>query len=144
MVASLQSFVQQRYHALIMAIIGMGFVLLMLELLGYHHYEGLQIVGLSATVIGALASFLGIGASSRRRRTLAVVFLVLSLAGLLGVWQHNGERLSGERPEAELSEGRREAGEQDDEDIPPPPLAPLSLSGFCVLGAIALLGRKDL
>lgn len=162
MLVSVQSFVQQRYHALLMSVIGLGFVLLMLELIGYQHYEQLQLIGLGSTIIGAVVSFLGITATGNRRRLLAAVLIVLSVAGLLGTWLHNSERLEGERRglPAEQFQGRPPRQRENDEKgesqpwqvrpdeagrpkIPPPPLAPLSLSGFCILGAVALLGRRD-
>jgi hypothetical protein len=159
MLVSVQSFVQQRYHALLMSVIGLGFVLLLLELIGYQHYEQLQLIGLGSTIIGAVVSFLGITATGNRRRFLAAVLIVLSVAGLLGTWLHNGERLEGERRglPAEQFQGRpSQSGENGESQpwqvrpeeggrpkIPPPPLAPLSLSGFCILGAVALLGRRD-
>jgi hypothetical protein len=162
MLAQVQSFVQQRYHTLLMGFIGLGFVMLFLELIGYQHYEGLQLIGLSATVIGAVVAFLGIRASGKRRRMLGAIFLALSLAGLLGAWFHNEDRLRGEqRTDGQFNQGQPPRPEEPGERagpgpggpggqpgpggprIPPPPLAPLSLSGFCLLGAVALFGRRD-
>jgi hypothetical protein len=150
MVTTLQTFVQRRFHGLMMAMIGFGFVLLFLELLiGYQHYHGLQLIGLATTVIGAIVSFLGIGATGSRRWTLAILLLGLSLAGVLGTFLHNGDRLEGrEGPPAAQSERgtppqRPPEARDNGRPIPPPILAPLSLSGFCILGAVALLGRKD-
>ena len=169
MLATTQRFVQRNFHALLMALVGAGFVLILLELIGYKHYQGLQIVGLATTVIGAIAAFAGIRATGRLRIGLAGVLIVLSLAGLLGAWEHNEKRLTGageeRRPGAQSAEGapnnqdaqppaapsdgtqpaRPNGGQRPRGgfEIPPPPLAPLSLSGFCILGAVALLGRKD-
>lgn len=144
MVASLQTFVRRQFFPLLMALIGAGFVMLFVELLLYSHYQGLQIVGTAATVLGAIAAFLGIGARGNLRVGLAILFIVLALTGLLGAWEHNESRFEGEgerRPPAAAQAG--EAGEAGEAETPPPPLAPLSLSGFCALGALGLLGKRD-
>lgn len=148
---AMQTFVRRRYHALLMGLIGLGFVLLTLELLLYRHYQGIQSIGLAARVIGAIVAFLGIRATGSLRRNLALVFLVLSLAGLIGVVEHNEERLGGEeRPEsARATQQQIQSGGAANQEqpaggeIPPPVLAPLSMSGFCVLGLVALLAKKD-
>ncbi len=148
MVASVQTFVQRRYYGLLMSILGLDFVMLFFELLGYRHWQGLQIIGLATVVLGAIASFVAIGANASLRKGLAVLFLVLSLAGIIGVWEHNEERLggAGERRPPVAAQQNRQVGQRPPEGdfhIPPPTLAPLSLSGFCILGAVVLFGRRD-
>ena len=157
MVATAQMFVQRRFHALLMFMIGLGFLLILAELIGYQHFKGLQLLGTGATVVGALTAFIGIGARGNLRRILAGVFLVLALVGIVGVVEHNGDRLRGEQGQGQFQGGRsgQDANRPNDQGqppdaqggfgsrIPPPPLAPLSLAGFCTLGAIALLGKKD-
>lgn len=147
MMLTMQSFVQRRYHTLVMASVGFGFVLLIVELLNYRHYQGLQIIGLATVVLGAIAAFLGIRATGGLHNALIVGFFVLSLAGLVGAFLHNADRLFGERrPEAAQATAQRaqstgEAGPPGGQ-IPPPLLAPLSVSGLCVIGAFTLLDRK--
>ena len=108
MLATTQRFVQRNFHALLMTLVGAGFVLILLELIGYKHYQGLQIVGLATTIIGAIAAFAGIRATGRLRMGLAGVLIILSLAGLLGTFEHNEKRLGGGgegRPGAQSAEG---------------------------------------
>jgi hypothetical protein len=160
-----QTFVQRRSYELLLGLVGVGFLVLLAELIGYRHFEGLQLIGTGATVVGAAAAFLGIRASAGLRRALAGVFLVLALVGLLGMWEHNEDRLGGEErrpPAAQVGQGGQggQAGQGGQVGpggqgrqggpggfggfrMPPPPLAPLSLSGFCLLGAVVLLGRRD-
>jgi hypothetical protein len=153
MLLGLQSFVRQRFSSLAMAMVAAGFLLLLLEMIGYNHFGGLQIVGTGAVVIGLIASVLGIGAHGRLRSILIGLFLVLALAGLLGEWEHNEERLEGERgpaagQEAPAPQGETEADQQSgpggsEEEIPPPILAPLSVSGLCLFGSVLLLARRE-
>ncbi len=146
MLDKLQSFIQQRWYTLMMLMIGVGFVTLTVELIGYQHWQAFQLIGLSAIIIGAIISFLAIGANASLRRTLGLVFLVLALIGLIGTIMHNGDRLTGKANEerrppptaVEGQAGRPEGGFR----MPPPALAPLSMSGFCILGAIVVLGRR--
>lgn len=160
MLGSLQTFVQRRFFTLLMLLLAAGFLLIFGELVLYNHFEGLQIIGTASTVIGAILALVGIGAGANLRRWLAVGFIALSLVGVLGVFEHNEERLGGEeerRPPAAQTTGNQASGESGENEageagegpegegpeMPPPPLAPLSLAGFCALGAVALLGRKD-
>lgn len=156
MLASAQAFVQRRYYPLLMAVIGLGFLLVLLELILYRHFRGLQLIGTITTALGALLAFVGIGANARLRTILAGVFLALALVGLIGAWEHNEDRFKGERGErTEQAAPAQARGDDDDarqgsqpgqggeRGQEPPPLAPLSLSGFCVLSVLALLGKKD-
>lgn len=164
MLTSLQSFVQRRFHVLIMSFIGLGFLFLLAELIMYEHYDGIQLVAVVSTVLGALLAFLGIVATGRMRLGIAAVMLVLAVSGIIGVVEHNekrgegGEQRSGqvqqgdEAKETDKSDASEqgeaaEAGEtkegEGEAEIPPPPLAPLSLSGLCAFGAVALFGRRD-
>lgn len=151
MLLTMQTFVRRRFSPLLLLMVAAGFLLLLLELIGYQHFGGLQLVGTASVVIGLLAALLGIGARGRLRTTLIWVFLVLSLVGLLGAWEHNEERLGGER-EAPAGAPAPQADGDDDqesgpggraEEIPPPLLAPLSVSGLCLFGAVSLLGRRE-
>lgn len=182
MLSTIQTFVQRRYHTLLMGFIGLGFVLLFAELIGYEHYHGFQVIGLATTIIGVVTAFTGIAAKGKLRFVLASIFLVLSLAGLLGLFFHNEDRLGleqrppagqfpapgqgGAPPIGDNQTGQPTAGTTNPQNqatpatgqelrqpgarpggrarpMGPPPLAPLSLSGFCALGMVALLGKKD-
>lgn len=152
MLDSFQTFIQRRWYTLMMLIIGVGFVTLIIELLGYQHWEGFQLIGLSAIAIGAIVSFVAIGASASLRKTLGLVFLVLALVGLIGTVLHNGKRLTGQAadmpvPPPAAADGQAPAPGEGPEGgrlrMPPPPLAPLSMSGFCILGAVVVLGRRE-
>lgn len=161
MMVGAQTFVQRRYHALLLGLIGVGFLLMLAELVGYQHFEGLQLIGTIATAVGAVVAFLGIRATGGLRRMLVGLFVFLALVGLLGTWEHNEDRFGGEerRPPAgqvsqggqaaqgsqsgQAGQGRQGGRERTGFRMPPPPLAPLSLAGFCMLGAVVLLGRTD-
>lgn len=143
MVNTLQTFIQRRLYVLMMVMIGIGFVTLVIELTGYQHWEGFQLIGLSAIVVGALVSFIAIGANASLRKTLGIVFLVLAFIGLLGTVLHNANKLTGQSDEARRPPPTAIEGEPGEFRMPAPALAPLSMSGFCILGALVVLGRKD-
>lgn len=152
MLLTLQSFVRQRFFPLIMGMLAVGFLLLLGELIGYKHFEGIQWVGTGAVIIGLLAALLGIGARGGLRKGLIYLFLVLALTGLLGEWEHNEDRLRGEsgpqgagqQTDVGQGDGDQQSGPGGSEEgIPPPILAPLSVSGLCLFGAIMLLARRD-
>ena len=166
MMKGLQGFVQRRFYLLLMLMIAAGFFLMFVELVLYKHSKGLQIIGTASTVVGAILAFISVGANGNLRRTLAVVFIILSLVGVLGVVEHNEDRLggeedrrhraaqttgsqasgeSGENEQGESGEGDEngENGENGEGDEAPPPLAPLGVTGLSAFGAVALLGRRD-
>lgn len=166
MVKGLQGFVQRRFYLLLMLLIAAGFLLMFAELVLYKHSKGLQIIGTASTVVGAILAFIGIGANGNLRRILAVVFIVVSLIGVVGVFEHNEERLGGEedrRPPTAQTTGSQASGESGENeqgesgeggengegsengegDEAPPPLAPLGVTGLSAFGAVALLGRRD-
>ncbi len=148
MLLSLQNVVRSRFHTIVMAMIAGGFLMLLAELLIYAHYQQLQLIGFGAVVIGLICSVVGIGANARLRRTLAVIFLVLSITGVIGLYFHNEERLGGEEggPPAQGEGGGEEGGEEGGLGEPrmePPALASLSVSGLCIFGAVMLLARRD-
>lgn len=119
MMKGLQGFVQRRFYLLLMLMIAAGFFLMFVELVLYKHSKGLQIIGTASTVVGAILAFIGVGANGNLRRTLAVVFIILSLVGFLGVVEHNEDRLGGEedrRPRAAQttdSQASSESGENE-------------------------------
>ena len=127
-----QTFVRRRHRGLLI-LVGVVFLVLLAALISYQHFQGLRLIGTVATALGAAAAFLGQRASGRLRRVLAGVFLALALAGLLGVWEHNQGRLGGG--------GQRPPAAQVGLDTPP--FAPLSIVVFSLLGAAALIGRRD-
>jgi thiol:disulfide interchange protein len=79
-------------------------------------------------VLGLLAFAIAFWAwNATTRRIVQVVSVLLLLAGILGVYFHNAERLG----------MKREHEEREAEEHHAPPLAPLSLTGMGVLGLMA-------
>ena len=105
---------------------------------------------------------LGLFARGRARPLLGLLLLVLSLSGLIGVREHleegGGEAMrlpaqpsvqlvayqagaSNEEKEGEEQGEAREVREERGGESAPPPLAPLSLSGLALMGAVILLAK---
>ncbi|MEZ4767449.1 MAG: hypothetical protein R2844_03380 [Caldilineales bacterium] len=167
---SIQSFVQRRYWTLMMLFLIGGFAMLLVELVITNHTDGIQLVAVAASLAGLILAGVGLIASPKLRPIVAVLFLVLSLTGVIGVIEHQeaggeeGERAA--RPAlttnasasgAAIALSRSLQGGDGDEDSPPtrdfqgpppgesapPPLAPLSLAGLSLMGTVVLLGRRD-
>ena len=149
MLLTMQTFVRRRFHPLLMGMLAAGFLLLLLELISYSHFEGLQLVGTGAVVLGLIGALLGIGANGGLRRGLIYLFVILALTGLLGEWEHNEDRLRGQGAQSGQSAppqgtNRQQGGPRGPRQRTPPPiLAPLSVTGLCLFGAVILLSRRD-
>ena len=87
-----QTFVRSHLTNLILLSLAGGFLLLLAELLLAGHTEGVQLVGLGASVLGIVLALVGIAAKGRARNVLAALFLVLAISGLVGAFEHNEER----------------------------------------------------
>lgn len=151
---SLKAFVQRNLFPLLMLLIAGGFAIIVLELLWTGHWDGLQMIGLIASITGVVLGLAALFVKGSGRVVLAVLFLVLSLTGLVGVFEHNEERTEGGeasrtpvlvaasgdtmQPVAyRVQENEKGGGEAI------PPLAPLSLAGLSLMGAVVLLGFKQ-
>jgi len=86
------------------------------------------------SVLGLLAFAFAFWAwNATTRRIVQVISVLLLLAGILGVYFHNAERLEMEREHEEREAEEYEGGEEHHA----PPFAPLSLTGMGVLGLMA-------
>jgi hypothetical protein len=166
MVNKLQSFVQAYFHQILMLLLAGGGLMVLVELLWTGHTDGIQLVGVIASALMVVLAIVGLFAHGTLRVTLAVLFVLLSITGLVGVLEHN--EAEGEADVPALVVNRADAGmmpisyrslapQQEDEEgeagevteageageSAPPPLAPLSLSGLALMGAVVLLGRRD-
>ena len=159
-VKSLQTVVQRHVWSLLMLLIAGAFALLLVELIVTEHTDGIQLVGVGASAIGLILAGLSLVAPSSWRRVLAVLFLALSLTGVIGVVEHQEARNKDRREAAlvapsgnttvRIAQGRQEGGGRgerfarpDGGESAPPPLAPLSLAGASLMAAVLLLGRSD-
>lgn len=165
MVNKLQSFVQANFHQILMLLLAGGGLMVLVELLWTGHTDGLQLVGVVASAVMVVLAIAGLFVRGTLRITLAVLFVLLSITGLVGVLEHNEEGGEEEADVPALVIGRADAGmmpisyrsealQQEDEEgeaaeageggeSTPPPLAPLSLSGLALMSAVVLLGRRD-
>ena len=165
--SKLQGFLGQHRDTLLLLLLAGGFAVVLGELMLYLHWDGTQLIGFSATVVGLLAVLVGIFVKGTLRTVIGLLLVVLSLSGLIGAREHleasSGEAMAPRpalvqqntlagaqeiayRPGALAQEGEEEgeAGEGGESgETTPPPLAPLSLSGLALMGAVILLAKKD-
>ncbi|MCB0045564.1 MAG: hypothetical protein KDD92_09055 [Caldilineaceae bacterium] len=144
---SLKQLVTRNYYPLMYLLIAGSFLGFTAELVLTGHWNGIQLVGLAAGIIGLVLAVVALFAAPRMRQTLAVLFVILSLSGVMGTIQHNEAR-SGEEASApvivaatadfsrELPAEQRQEGEEKEAV---PPLAPLSLAGMSIIAAVTLL-----
>lgn len=159
-----QGFLAQQRDTILLLLLAGGFAVVLGELVLYQHWDGTQLIGFSATVVGMLAVLVGIFVKGTLRAVIGLLLVVLALSGLLGARQHleeGGEAMAPRpalvqqstlagaqeiayRPGALAQEGEEEGeGAEGRGETVPPPLAPLSLSGLALMGAVILLAKQD-
>ena len=152
----IQFFIQKHFTTLLLFFVAGGFVMLVAELLLTGHTKGIQLLAVGASVAGGVLALAGLFSRGKVGMVLVVAFLLLSITGLIGVMEHQEER-GGEREATATTQlartnnttntrinfqrqpGFRRGGDSG----APPPLAPLSLAGLSLIGAVTLVGRKE-
>ena len=185
---NMASVVRKNVTAIQLLLLASGFTITLVELILMGHTEGIQLVAVGSTVLGIVLALWGLVAGNATRTIVVILFLGLSLSGLVGAFEHleGGEDEAGEASatfqvvntnrgqivntafnaeeegengegseagEVSATGGSNEAGEggeggeggeanEGGKEGNPPPLAPLSLSGLALFGAVTLLGAK--
>lgn len=88
----LQGTIRQYLSPILLLLLAGGFLVILGELVLYKHWDGTQLIGFSATIIGLVAVLLGLFAKGGLRIALAVVLAVISLSGLIGTYEHYQSR----------------------------------------------------
>jgi hypothetical protein len=163
--------VQEHYYTIVMLLLVGGFAILLAELLMLGHTDGVQLVGVGATVAGLILTLAALFVRERAAMAVAVMLVLLSVTGLIGVREHLEQREADgaeraaiqqpqqaafreiaytqdddDAPKATAPDGNaRPDGDRDDNGGTPPPLAPLSLAGLSIMGAVTIVGasRKE-
>jgi len=156
----LENLVRRHFTAILLLLLLGGFATVLAELLITNHVGGTQLVAVVATVVGALAVLAGFFVKGTLRHVVAILLLVLTVSGLMGMRQH-AEAASEEaampaaltlaadyQPIAAQSAAvartsQQESTPREGGEAAPPPLAPLSLSGLALMGAVVLLAKQD-
>ncbi|CAN5695025.1 hypothetical protein BH10CHL1_BH10CHL1_03800 [soil metagenome] len=151
----IQTLIQQYFTNLLLLFVAGGFLMLVAELLLTGHTRGIQLLAIVASVAGVVFALVGLFSRGKASMALVVAFLLLSVTGVIGVLEHSEER-GGEREAVATVRLARtnnaansqvnfqqQPGFRREEDGTPPPLAPLSLAGLSLIGAVTLVGRKE-
>lgn len=150
--SKLQGFLGRQQDTILLLLLTGGFAVILGELALYQHWEGIQLVGLIATVVGLLAVLAGIFLKGTGRTVAGLLLVVLAISGLMGMRQHADAAAQAQAPRPALVQGetgvqeiayRPAAPAQPAGETTPPPLAPLGLSGLALMGAVILLAKKD-
>ena len=135
-----------------------GFLMILAELIITDHLDGIQLVAVLASVIGLVVSAAGFLLRGAASRAGAILLVLLSISGLVGAFEHYEEgQEEATATQHGLAVGQEyryiDSDKEDEESVSgeegeegeavPPPLAPLSLSGPALLGAMAMLARSD-
>lgn len=151
----IQTFIQEHFTNLLLLFVAGGFFMLVAELLLTHHTDGIQLVAVIASVAGLLFALVGLFSRGKASMALVVAFLLLSVTGVIGVLEHNEERGDERKAVATVRVTRannvansranfqQQPGFRREEGGTPPPLAPLSLAGLSLIGAVTLVSRKE-
>jgi hypothetical protein len=148
---------QRKWQPILLLLLAGGFAITVVELLLTGHVKGIQLVGVIAPAVALVCVLTGLFAHGTLRAVMAAALLVVSLAGLLGAWEHFEEggrqgsvpalAAQGERYQpvsyqaaAVADEGNegRERAEGGESGGNPPPLAPLAISGLALMAAVVL------
>jgi hypothetical protein len=149
---TMRRMVQEHYYNLMLLLLAGGFAMLLAELLILEHTDGIQLVGVAASVIGLILVLAALFVHGRAATMLAAALVVLSATGLVGTYQHlanrEGESAKIQRQQeyqavAYFEDNEESTGEAESES--PPPLAPLSLAGLSIVAAATMVGapRKE-
>lgn len=153
--SGLQGFLARQWQAVLLLLVAGGFVVIALELFITDHYDGIQVMGIIAPIVGIVAVLWGIFARGTLRTVLALLLLVVAFVGVMGVLQHFQNRGEAAIPVQmvrsaagfqQVSWQAAPAGQEEDEadaggeagEGAPPPLAPLGISGLALMGAVIL------
>ncbi len=85
---SLQAAIRRYLTPILLLLLAGGFLVVLGELYLYQHWQGTQLIGFAATVIGLVAVLLGLFAKRGFRLGLAVLLVLISVSGLIGTWEH--------------------------------------------------------
>lgn len=169
----LRTFLRRHLISLLLLSVAGGFLMLVAELILVNHTNGIQLVAVVASIAGVILALAGLVTRGTLRTIVAVLFVLLAVSGLVGTAEHleGGEEgaeavvpaqiESAAQPGAasnvsyspdtnvtqyrlnQEGEEERERGEREGAEGTPPPLAPLSLSGLALLGALATFAGDD-
>lgn len=92
---SLQATVRRNLLPLLLLLLAGGYLVVLIELFLYRHWEGAQLIGFAATAIGLLAVLLGLFAKGGLRIGLAALLAIVSISGLIGTYEHFESRSEG-------------------------------------------------
>ena len=177
---SLGNLIRKHVTSIQLLLLAGGFVITLAELILLGHTKGIQLVAIGSTVAGILLALWGLISTGNMRKIVAMLFVLLSLTGLIGTFEHleegdeagearltvptfnnrQGSALNVALNAQEDDEGSEGSNAQPNTErtrpfagavrregrggVGTPPLAPLSLSGLALFGAVTLLGyRKD-
>ena len=84
----LENMTRQHLTVILLLLLLGGFATVLAELLLTNHFGGTQSVAVIASVIGALAVLAGFFVKGSVRHVVALLLLVLSISGLMGMREH--------------------------------------------------------
>lgn len=150
-----KTWIQAHFPQLVLGLVAGGFALTLVELLWMHHTEDTQLVAVGATLAGALLSLVAVWARGGFKLLLAGSLGLVAVTGLVGTVMHFEEAMehaSGpgravawvqSQTFAWADEDEQEGEAKGEEEEGLPPLAPLSVTGLAMLGALAAVVRPE-
>ncbi len=137
----IQSMVRKNFTEVFLLLVAGGFFAVLAELTMSNHTSGSQMVAIYSTLLGGLLAIHAV-IDGRARIVLAVLFVVLSLFGLIGAYEHFHTR---QTKEALVTFQNIQAHETaaPERIISPPYMAPLSLAGLSMFAVFMLLASPS-
>ena len=134
---------QKNSATVLYAFVALGFAFVLLELVIMGHTRGGQLLSVIACVLGIILAVAGLAATNLRK-VIAIVFVVLALAGLWGFLVHSGARSFRKNAVTSVQVGDDRTLQRAISSFSnlPPTLAPLILSGLSLFGAaVTMMAR---
>lgn len=133
----IQSMMRKNFTEFYLLLVAGGFFAVLVELIMSNHMGGSQMVGVYSTLLGGLLA-IHAAIDGRARSVLAVLFVVLSLFGLIGAYEHRHTRQTKEAL-ATFQNIQAHETAAPERIISPPYMAPLSLAGLSMFAVLMLL-----
>lgn len=80
--------IQGNFSSILLILVTGGFLVLLVELVLFQHWQGLQLIGLGSVVLALILTIAGMFVEGGGANVIGILLVVISLVGLVGVFEH--------------------------------------------------------
>jgi hypothetical protein len=85
--------IQANFVNLLLVLLAGGFLVLLVELVLFQHWQGIQLVAIGSVLLGLILTVAALFVQGGGANVIGVLLLLVSLTGLIGVFEHYQARL---------------------------------------------------